>query len=150
MTLYETLGTHLKEAMKAQDVVRRDTLRLLQSALKNVAIEKRVPVDTFSDSDVEAVVRRLVKQRKDSIEQYRAGNREDLALQEEAELNILSVYLPQSMSEEELRALVVDTLTQANITAKSQMGQAMGMVVKKVAGRASGDDIRKIVETFLV
>jgi len=150
MTLYETLGTHLKEAMKAQDVVRRDTLRLLQSALKNVAIEKRVPVDTFSDSDVEAVVRRLVKQRKDSIEQYRAGNREDLALQEEAELNILSVYLPQSMSEEELRALVVDTLTQANSTAKSQMGQAMGMVVKKVAGRASGDDIRKIVETFLV
>lgn len=150
MTLYETIGMHLKEAMKSGDVLRRDTLRLLQSALKNVAIEKRVTPDTFSDSEVEEVLKRLVKQRRDSIAQYRAGNREDLALQEESELNLLSAYLPEAMGAEDLRVLVTTLLKEANITAKSQMGQAMGIVVKGVAGRASGDDIRKIVESLLI
>lgn len=141
---------HLKEAMKSGDVLRRDTLRLLQSALKNVAIEKRVTPDTFSDSEVEEVLKRLVKQRRDSIAQYRAGNREDLALQEESELNLLSAYLPEAMGAEDLRVLVTTLLKEANITAKSQMGQAMGIAVKGVAGRASGDDIRKIVESLLI
>ncbi|MDD2766736.1 MAG: GatB/YqeY domain-containing protein [Candidatus Moranbacteria bacterium] len=150
MTLYETIGMHLKEAMKSGDVLRRDTLRLLQSALKNVAIEKRVTPDTFSDSEVEEVLKRLVKQRRDSIAQYRAGNREDLALQEESELNLLSAYLPEAMGAEDLRVLVTTLLKEANITAKSQMGQAMGIAVKGVAGRASGDDIRKIVESLLI
>ncbi|MDP3957308.1 MAG: GatB/YqeY domain-containing protein [bacterium] len=149
MTLYETIGTHLIEAMKAGDTLKRDALRLLQSAMKNVAIEKRKPSAELSDSEVEDVVRRLVKQRKDSIEQFRAGSREDLALKEEAELNILSTYLPQAMPEEELRAIVVATLKESGATAKSQMGQAMGVVMKRVAGRASGDDVRRIVETFL-
>jgi len=149
MALYETIGTHLKEAMKSGDVLRRDTLRLLQSALKNVGIEKRKAVDQFSDNEVEDVVRRLVKQRKDSIEQYRAGKREDLALKEEAELNLLSVYLPQAMPEEELKTLVSEVLATAGITTKAQMGQAMGVVMKQVAGRASGDDVRRVVESLL-
>lgn len=149
MTLYETIGTHLIEAMKAGDTLKRDALRLLQSALKNVAIEKRKALAEFSDSEVEDVVRRLVKQRRDSIEQFRAGSREDLALKEEAELSILSVYLPQAMPEEELRALIVAALKESGITAKSEMGQAMGMVMKKVAGRASGDDVRRIVDSLL-
>jgi uncharacterized protein YqeY len=149
MTLYETIGTHLKEAMKSGDVLRRDTLRLLQSALKNVAIEKRKPVEQFSDSDVEDVIRRLTKQRKDSIEQYRAGKREDLALKEEAELNLLSAYLPQAMGEDELQGLIEAALKSSQITTKAQMGQAMGVVMKEVAGRASGDDVRRIVEKLL-
>lgn len=150
MTLYETIGTHLKEAMKSGDTLRRDTLRLLQSAIKNVAIEKRKSPQELSDSEIEEILKRLVKQRKDSITQYRAGNREDLALQEESELNLLSAYLPEAMGEEELRTLVTSALEEAGITAKAQMGQAMGVVVKRVAGRASGDDIRKIVDSILV
>ncbi|MFZ2299525.1 MAG: GatB/YqeY domain-containing protein [Candidatus Moraniibacteriota bacterium] len=150
MNLYETVGTHLKEAMKSGDTLRRDTLRLLSSAIKNVAIEKRKAPAEFSDSEVEEVIRRLTKQRKDSIEQYRAGNRADLAEKEEAELNLLSAYLPQTMPETELRALIEATLKESGLTAKAQMGQAMGLVMKKVAGRASGDDVRRIVETLLV
>lgn len=150
MTLHETIAGHLKEAMKAGDVLQRDTLRLLQSAVKNVAIEKRKAPAEFSDAETEDVIRRLVKQRKDSIEQYRAGNRTDLAEKEEAELNILIAYLPQAMPEEELRALIRSALGESGITAKAQMGQAMGMVMKRVAGRASGDDVRRIVESLLV
>lgn len=149
MNLYETIGTHLKEAMKSGDTLRRDTLRLLQSAIKNVAIEKRKAPAEFSDDEVEDVLRRLVKQRKDSIEQYRAGNRADLAEKEEAELTLLAAYLPQAMPEEELTVLVTEVLSEAGLTSKTQMGQAMGIAMKQVAGRASGDDVRRIVEDFL-
>lgn len=149
MSLYETIGTHLKEAMKLGDTVKRDTLRLFQSAVKNAAIEKRKTPAEFSDEEVEDVIRRLVKQYKDSIEQYRAGNRDDLVNKEEAELNVLHTYLPQAMAEEELRALVEAALKEAGITAKSQMGQAMGMVMKKASGRADGNDVRRIVESLL-
>lgn len=149
MTLYETIGLHLKEAMKSGDVLKRDTLRLLQSALKNVAIEKLKKPEEFSDSEVQDIIRRLTKQRKDSIEQYRAGNREDLATKEEAELNLLSAYLPQAMSVVELEALVTETLAGAGITSKAQMGQAMGVAMKAVAGRAGGDEVRGIVEKIL-
>lgn len=149
MALYETLGNHLKEAMKSGDVFRRDTLRLVQSAVKNVAIEKRKAATELVDSEVEDVLRRLVKQRKDSIEQYRAGSREDLALNEEQEMAILVTYLPEAMPEAELKALVQEALTESGITEKAKMGQAMSAVMKRVAGRASGDDVRKVVESIL-
>ncbi|OGI16197.1 MAG: hypothetical protein A3E38_02520 [Candidatus Moranbacteria bacterium RIFCSPHIGHO2_12_FULL_54_9] len=149
MSLYETIGTHLKEAMKSGDALRRDTIRLLSSAIKNTAIEKRKAPAELSDSEVEDVIRRLTKQRKDSIEQYRAGNRADLAEKEAAELVLLSEYLPQAMPEEELRALVQAALLESGITTKAQMGQAMGAVMKKVAGRAAGDDVRRMVDALL-
>lgn len=149
MTLYETIGTHLKEAMKKGDTLRRDTLRLLQSAIKNIAIDKHKSPAEFSDAEVEEAIRRLVKQRKDSIEQFRAGGRADLAEKEEAESSILSAYLPQAMPGEALRALVEATLKESGLVAKAQMGQAMGAAMKAVAGRASGDDVRRIVEGFL-
>ncbi|MDO8565933.1 MAG: GatB/YqeY domain-containing protein [Candidatus Moranbacteria bacterium] len=149
MSLYKTIGAHLIEAMKAGDLLRRDTLRLLQSAIKNVAIEKRKASTELTDNEVEDVVRRLVKQRKDSVEQFRKGAREDLALKEEAELSLLSAYLPQAMAEDELRTLVASALEESQITAKSQIGQAMGVAMKKVAGRATGDDVRRIVESLL-
>lgn len=149
MGLYQTLGDDLKQAMKAGETFRRDTLRLLQSAVKNVAIDKRVAPAELSDTDVEDVIKRLVKQRKDSITQYRAGNREDLAEKEEEELTLLSVYLPEAIGEAELGALVADALKEAGLTTRDKIGQAMGVVMKKVAGRASGDDVRRVVESLL-
>lgn len=149
MGLYQTLGDDLKQAMKAGDAFKRDTLRLLQSAVKNVAIEKRQAPAELSDADVEDVIKRLVKQRKDSIAQYKAGNREDLAAKEEEELGLLATYLPEAMPEAELSALVAEALKEGGITTKDKMGQAMGLVMKKVAGRASGDDVRRVVESLL-
>lgn len=150
MGLYQTLTDDLKQAMKAGDVFKRDTLRLLQSAVKNVAIDKRQAPAELSDTEVEDVIKKLTKQRKDSIEQYVAGNREDLATQERAELELLSAYLPEAMPEAELQALVALALKETGLTTKDKMGQAMGMVMKKVAGRASGDDVRRIVASLLV
>ncbi|MFZ3031666.1 MAG: GatB/YqeY domain-containing protein [Candidatus Moraniibacteriota bacterium] len=150
MGLYQTLTDDLKQAMKAGDVFKRDTLRLLQSAVKNVAIDKRQAPAELSDADVEDVIKKLTKQRKDSIEQYIAGNREDLATQERAELEFLATYLPEAMPEAELQALVAEALKETGLTTKDKMGQAMGMVMKKVAGRASGDDVRRIVVSLLV
>lgn len=149
MGLYQTLGDDLKQAMKAGEVFKRDTLRLLQSAVKNVAIEKRVAATELSDSEVEDVIKRLVKQRKDSASQYRAGKREDLATKEEEELTLLSTYLPEAMPEEQLQVLVRETLQEAGLLTKDKMGQAMGLAMKQVAGRASGDDVRRIVESLL-
>lgn len=150
MGLYQTLTDDLKQAMKAGDVFKRDTLRLLQSAVKNVAIDKRQAPAELSDADVEDVIKKLTKQRKDSIEQYIAGNREDLATQERSELELLATYLPEAMPEAELQALVAEALQETGLTTKDKMGQAMGMVMKKVAGRASGDDVRRIVGSLLV
>jgi len=149
MTLFAQIGEDLKTAMKAGDAFRRDTLRLLQSAVKNVAIEKRQAPAELSDTDVEDVIKKLVKQRKDSIAQYQAGNREDLAVKEKEELDLLATYLPEAMPEAELQALVKSALDEAGITTKDKMGQAMGAVMKKVAGRASGDDVRRVVESLL-
>ena len=149
MGLYQTLGDDLKQAMKAGDVFKRDTLRLLQSAVKNIAIDKRVAPTDLADDEVEDVIKKLVKQRKDSVAQYRAGGREDLASQEEQELTLLSTYLPIAMPEAELRSLVTAALQESGMTTKDKMGQAMGVVMKKIAGRASGDDVRRIVESLL-
>ena len=149
MSLYQTISDDLKQAMKTGEAFKRDTLRLLQSAIKNMAIEKRQAPAELAEADVEQVVKKLVKQRKDSIEQYTAGGREDLAAKEREELDRLAAYLPEAMSQEGLAALVTETLAKAGLTTKDKMGQAMGLVVKQVAGRASGDDIRKIVDTLL-
>lgn len=150
MPAYNDIMNDLKEAMKAQETLKRDTLRLLQSALKNFAIEKKSPVEELPQADIESVIRRLVKQRKDSIEQYRAGNREDLAVNEEAESAILEAYLPAAMPETELDALVTEVLSESGLTMRSQMGQAMGLAMKAVAGRAEGDRVKALVESKLV
>lgn len=149
MGLSQTVLDDLKQAMKAGDTFKRDTLRLLQSAVKNIAIEKRKAPAELSESEVEEVIKKLVKQRKDSIIQYRAGSREDLAEKEVEELALLSAYLPEAMGEAELGVIVAESLKEAGLTTKDKMGQAMGVVMKKVAGRASGDDVRRIVETLL-
>lgn len=145
MGLVATLNEGLKTAMKSGDAERRDVIRLLQSALKNAAIEWRKPTADLSDEEVQGVVRRLVKQRKDSIEQYRAGGREDLVENETKEMIILSEFLPAEMPEAELRQLVAESLAETGIVSRKDMGKAMGAAMKKVAGRASGDVVKAVV-----
>lgn len=149
MTLYETIHDALKAAMKSGDAARRDTIRLLESALKNVAIEKRAPVTELSDEDVVAVLRRLLKQRRESAESYRAGGREDLAEKEEAEIALIDEYLPAAMSDDDIRAIVAEAKTETGAFSKADFGKLMGATAKKVAGRADGNTVRKFVEEAL-
>lgn len=145
MTLITQIGDELKAAMKAGDVTKRDTLRFVQSAVKNVAIEKRKPAAEFTDAEVQDVVKRLVKQRKDSIDQYRSGGREDLVAKEEAELSFIVPYLPATLTPEATEALVDKVLLTLGTVTPKDMGRVMGAVMKESAGAADGNVVRTIV-----
>jgi uncharacterized protein YqeY len=145
MSLITQISDELKAAMKAGEVVKRDTLRFLQSAVKNVAIEKRKPATGFTDSEVQDVVKRLVKQRKDSIEQYRAAGRADLVEKEAAELALIEVYLPAQLSRAAVEEIVNRVLSgMPGMTAKD-MGRVMGAVMQETAGQADGGIVRELV-----
>ncbi len=149
MSLYETVGSQLKEAMKSGDAAKRDVFRMLQSAMKNEAIEKMKQPQDFSDEESLVVVRRLVKQRKESVTQFESGGRADLAEKEKGEIAILEAFLPTAMPEEELTALVREAIAESGAIGKADMGKAMGVAMKKVAGRADGNAVRAMVEKIL-
>lgn len=149
MSLVTTINDELKAAMKAGEAEKRDTLRFLQSALKNVAIEKRKPVTEFTDAEVQEVVKRLVKQRKDSIAQYQAGGRADLVAKEESELAIITPYLPATLSPEATEALVEQVIASLGTVTVKDMGRVMGAVMKESAGQADGQLVREIVAKHL-
>ncbi|MFZ1654870.1 MAG: GatB/YqeY domain-containing protein [Candidatus Moraniibacteriota bacterium] len=145
MSLITQISDELKVAMKAGETLKRDTLRFLQSAVKNAAIEARKPVAELTDSEVQDVVKRLVKQRKDSIEQYRAAGREDLVEKEAAEFALIEVYLPEQLSREAVAQIVDRVLvSMPGVTAKD-MGRVMGAVMKETAGQADGTLVRELV-----
>lgn len=149
MTLYENIGNDLKEAMKSGDTFRRDTLRLVQSALKNTALDKRKEVGALTDEEVIEVLKRLVKQRKDSITQYEAGGRADLAATEQQEIDVIATYLPAEMDDAALQSAVQEALSQAGLTEKKDMGRAMGVAMGATRGQASGERVKAVVESLL-
>jgi len=149
MSLITQISDELKAAMKAGEVVKRDTLRFLQSALKNAAIEARKPVTDFTDVEVEAVAKRLVKQRKDSIEQYQAAGRADLVEKEQAELVFIEDYLPAQLSHEAVEAAVEKVLTGMPDATAKDMGRVMGAVMKETGGAADGNLVRTLVAAKL-
>jgi len=148
--MHEKIQEQIKEALRAKDQVRLTTLRGVLAAFTNEAVAlKRKPQDKLSDPEAVAVIRRLVKQRKDSIEQFEKGGRKDLADNEKAELKILEEFLPAQMSEEKLREIVLAKKEETGITDKSKMGQLMGAVIKETKGEADGALVKKIVEEVL-
>ncbi len=149
MSLVTQISDALKAAMKAGEVTQRDTLRFLQSAMKNAAIEKRKPVAEFTDAEVQDVVKRLVKQRKDSIEQYRAGGREDLVQKEEAELAVITPYLPATLSLEATRELAERVIATLGPVTQKDMGRVMGAVMKEAGAQADGALVRQCVSELL-
>ncbi|MFZ1626865.1 MAG: GatB/YqeY domain-containing protein [Candidatus Moraniibacteriota bacterium] len=149
MSLIIKISNELKAAMKAGEVLRRDTLRFLQSALKNAAIEARKPVTEFTDDEVQDVVKRLVKQRKDSIDQYRSAGREDLVEKEAAELSLIEVYLPEQLSREAVSEIVDRVLTSMPGMTAKDMGRVMGAVMKETAGASDGNVVRELVSAKL-
>ena len=140
----------LTAAMKARDSVKMDTLRGLLSAFTNELVAKGIkPQEQISDADALAVIKRAVKQRKDSIEQFRKGNREELAQKEEAELKILETYMPAQMSREQIEVVARQVKEKLGITDKSKMGQFVGAVIKETKSQADGSVVKEIVESLL-
>ncbi|OHA58016.1 MAG: hypothetical protein A2370_01340 [Candidatus Vogelbacteria bacterium RIFOXYB1_FULL_42_16] len=149
MSLHEQIKNEIKEALKARDEVRLATVRGMSASLTNELVTKKMkPTEILTDDDVLIVIKRLVKQRQDSIEQFRAGNREDLASAEEAELNILKTYLPAQMSEEQIRAMAESKKAELGITDKTKIGILTGAVMKATGGQADGNVVKQIVESL--
>ncbi|MGA7613933.1 MAG: GatB/YqeY domain-containing protein [Thermoanaerobaculia bacterium] len=141
-TLTERIRTDLTSSMKARDAARTSTLRMVQAALKNEQIDKG---HELTDEEATAVVARAVKQRQDSIEQYRKGGREDLAAREEAEIAMLQDYLPQQLSETEVEAIVDQTIASTGATSKKDTGKVMKEIMASHRGTVDGRMVQEIL-----
>lgn len=148
--LQQQIKDQVKEAMLAKDAVRVGTLRSIVAAFTNELVaKKKKPTEELSDDEVLDIIRRGVKQRKDSIAQFTAGGRADLAEPEALELAILESYLPTMMSREEIVAVVEQKKTELGVTDKSKMGMFMGAVMKELKGKADGDMVKSVIEESL-
>lgn len=154
MPLHQTIKDEIKEALRAKDTIRLDTLRGLNSLFQNELMTAPVGTEYVTDDKALALIKRSVKQRKDSIDQFQKGGRPDLAQKEEAELKILESYLPSMMSRAEIKVVAhqrIETLKASGqvIDAKSS-GKAVGMIMKELAGKADGTDVKAVVDELLM
>ncbi|MYC07599.1 MAG: GatB/YqeY domain-containing protein [Chloroflexi bacterium] len=147
MPLKEALTNDLKDAMRQRDAVRRDTIRLLLSAIGYEEKAKRT--DALDDDAVMQVLSRQAQQRRDSIEAYQKGDRPDLVAKEEAELAIVVQYLPQPLSEDEIAAIVQSAIADVSATGPQDMGKVMGKVMPQVRARADGKQVSALVNQTL-
>lgn len=135
--------------MKAGEAEKRDTLRLLSSAIKNEEIVKIKREGGLEDAEVIEVVSRMIKQRKDSVEQYETGNRADLAEKEKKEIAILMAYLPAQLDSEEVKKVIVEILSSLDEAKKSNFGLVMQEAMKQLKGKADGKVVKEMIEEVL-
>jgi uncharacterized protein len=143
--LKDQIENDLKSAMREKKQLELDTLRMLRARIKNEEIAKQ---KEFGDPEIMDIVGSEIKRRKDSIEQYTQAGRPELAAKEDQEMKILLGYMPEQMSEEEVKSVIDSTLEGQTFTA-AEFGKAMGMVMPKLKGKASGDIISKILKEKL-
>ena len=146
MSLKEQITDDMKTAMRAKDSGRLATIRLLTAAIKQKEVDERIDV---SDEQVLAIIEKMIKQRKDSISQFEAGGRQDLADIEKAELAILSTYMPAALSEAEVQAEVAAAVSAVGAVGPQDMGKVMGVLKPKLAGRADMTAVSAMVKAAL-
>lgn len=149
MSLREKIISDLKTAMKEGDTVKRDVLRLLDSAIKNSEIEKKKREQGLSDEEVVEVLSRAVKQRNDSVEQFEKGGRPDLAEKEKTEMEVISKYLPAQLSKDEIASEIRDIVLKMENVSIADFGKVMGQAMAKLKGRADGNAVRDAVKEEL-
>ena len=147
--LKQKFQQELKQSMLQKDVLKTSVLRLLLSAINYYEIGKGGAGYEATDEDVNQVLQREIKQRRDSIEQFKAGGRQDLVDKETKELEILQTFLPEQMSEEEVRSLVKQTVNETGAKTIQDMGKVMGALMPKTKGKADGSLVSKIVKEEL-
>lgn len=145
-TLKDRINDALKTAMRAKEKERVAVLRLVMSEFKKIEVDERIEVD---DARVLAVLDKMVKQRRDSEQQYRAANRTELAEQEAYEITEIQVFLPAALTAAELDAIVVKALADAGVTEARDMGKAMALIKPQVQGRADMGDVSKLLKAKL-
>ncbi|WP_418640458.1 GatB/YqeY domain-containing protein [Sulfurimonas sp. ST-27] len=146
MSLRETINQDVKNAMKAKDTKKRDALRLLTSAFKQIEVDER---KELSDEDVIKIIQTQVKRRNDAASQYKEAGREDLMQIELDEIAYYEVYLPKQLSDEELQNKIKTIIEKTGASSMKEMGKVMGMASKELAGRADGKRISDAVKKAL-
>jgi uncharacterized protein YqeY len=152
MSITGQISDQMKAAMKEGDKVRLGVLRMVRSRLQEAEVAARGKKGrdyTLTDDEAVQVIAGYAKQRRDSIESYRQGGRDDLAAQEEAELAVLQDYLPKQLSEEEIRGIVQEAITECNASSPKDMGAVMSKVMPQVKGAADGKLVNQVVRELL-
>ena len=146
MGLKDQIQQDIKQAMKDKDKVKLSTLRLLMSEIKNKEIDAGGELE---EGDILSIIQKAAKQRKESIEQYKKGGRDELAAKEKRELEILSAYLPKQLSQEELESIIKEAIEKCGATSPKEMGKVMKEVMPAVKGRADGKEVNALVRKLL-
>ncbi len=146
MNLRETINQDVKNAMKAKETKKRDALRLLTSAFKQIEVDER---KELTDEDVIKIIQKLVKKGTDSANQYRDASREDLMQIELDEIAFYQDYLPKQLGDDELTTVISDIITKVGATTMKDMGKVMGMASKELSGKADGKRINECVKKLL-
>ncbi|OGI95173.1 hypothetical protein A2917_00775 [Candidatus Nomurabacteria bacterium RIFCSPLOWO2_01_FULL_42_17] len=147
--LHEQIKNGIKEAMMAKDALRLKAFRAMSAAFTNELVAKnKKPQEMLTDEEAIAVIIRLAKQRKDSIEQFKKGNREDLVKEEEAELSILETYLPKMMNKSEVEKIAKAKKTELAITDATKKGMLMSALMKELKGKADGALVKEVVDSL--
>ena len=149
MSLQTDIKSQMKDAMKAKDQVRLTVLRGVSAAFTNELVAKKMtPQDELSDDDALAVIKRLAKQRKDSIQQFADAGRDELAADEKAELAVLEDFLPAMMSQDEIRPIAEAKKAELGVEDKSGAGRLVGAVMGELKGQADGGDVKAVVDSL--
>ena len=143
MSLKQTITDDMKAAMRSGDVKKRDTIRLLLAAVKQREVDERIELD---DNAVVAVIVKMMKQRKDSIEQYESAQRDDLAAVEKEEISVLTAYIPEALTDAEIESLIQKVITETGATGQKDMGKVMAVLKPKIAGRADMGKVSGLVK----
>jgi uncharacterized protein len=146
VTLRDRLHTEITAAMRSGDSLRRDTLRMAESAIYNAEKRDR---RTYADDDVVAIIGREVKTRRESVEAFRKGGREELATKEESEIAILGEFLPEQLSDDDLQTLVAEAVTATGAASPRDLGRVMGWLAPRTRGRADGRRVSTLVAEHL-
>ncbi len=146
MSLKQQITEDMKAAMRAKDTARLGAIRLLLAAMKQREVDERVEL---SDSDIVSIIEKMNKQRRDSISQYEAAGRQDLADVEKFEMTVLQTYMPQQLSETEITAAIIESIAAAGATGPQDMGKVMNMLKPKLAGRADMGKVSALIKAQL-
>ncbi len=146
MSIRQTISDDMKIFMRAKDSARLGAIRLLQAAIKQKEVDERIELN---DDQIFSVIQKMLKQRKDSIEAYQKASRQDLIDQEQLEIEVLSKYMPEPLSEEEINQYIEEAITTTGASDMKDMGKVVGILKSKVTGRADMAEVSKLVRQKL-
>jgi len=146
MSLKEQLKSDLKEAMKAKDIKKRDSIRSINTMIKQIEVDERTELD---DAKIIQLIQKGVKQREEAIIQFKEAKRDDLVANEQEQIDIFSLYLPKQLTDDELEILIQTIIDEVGASSMKDMGKIMNPAKEKVAGRADGKRINQVVKKLL-